>query len=152
MRQGGNASATSEVERDIAEGRLIAAYRSFAERHGYQFRNLAHSYAALMLRSWQVANLQFDVTPAQEAGARLTAESATTRLASALSTSAARQEFDELTMYRFVLLDRLAQTLQSSSVTMQRRFSDGVYRATLEKMGLDLRRLRLTDRGFASQR
>ncbi|WP_428156191.1 hypothetical protein [Brevundimonas sp.] len=118
-------------------------------RFGLRSGNVVDATAAYWLAMWGAANDQrepYSRTQAQAVRAQVASGFDFSR--AGLRTSAQRQEYAETLIYQAMLLDSAVDEAQRAGRTDDVRTLGDEAQRQMRAAGMDLRRLRLTDRGF----
>ena len=148
-----NSPATvAQVKRDL-EGDVVGKWAKVAASDGLGRGDVADAMAENWGQNWQIANGVMSVTPAQMRGLRrqlagiLTSNAAFARLS-----NAGRQEMAEGFIYSQALQGAAyLDAVKRGDQARQKQISDGTRAGFQKATGLDLRRLELTDTGFAAR-
>lgn len=147
-----DAAEGEQLARTFEQNDPIGIWSGIVREDGLRSGDVADSFAAYWILNWLVANQQLDSTPAQAAAVRNQVKSV---LASSPTFQAVsdddRQEMAEVFMLNFVIQHGgYSAALQQDDDVLKDRLSEAAVKRFEDEMGLNLRQLRLSERGFVA--
>jgi hypothetical protein len=91
------------------------------------------------------------MTPAQARGARAHVARTVNFAGMGLNSAAARQRYADSLIYQGLLMDSALEQAQAKKDTAQQRILADAAQGQMKRMGMDMRRLTITDQGFVAR-
>lgn len=121
-------------------------------RFGLDTGNVVDATAIYFMGMWGVANnVQAQMSPAQARGARAHVARAVNFAGMGLDTPAARQRYADGLLYQAILIDGAIEQAQNRKDVAQQRVLSDTAHNQMAKLGLDMRKVTLTDQGFIAR-
>lgn len=149
---GNSPETVAQLKRDF-QSDVIGAWAKSVAADGLRGGDVVDAMTANWVQNWQVANSVMTTKPTQVRAVRrqLTGILASNAAFAKLS-NAQRQEMAEGFIYGQVLQSNVyLDAIKRGDKTLQKQISDGTATGFKKGMGLDLRRVRLSDAGFAAR-
>lgn len=141
--------AGQEIETLFRSADPITAASPAFRRFGLDTGNVVDAVAIYYLAMWGAANNQEATMTADQArGARAHVARAVNFSGMGLNTPAARQRFAETLIYQGLLMDAAMERAQTDGDTAMQRTLSNAAHGQMQRMGLDMRALRITGEGF----
>lgn len=146
IRQTSGAQGEAAMRQVMQQHDIFALWTKQMQSDGLRPGDLADAFAAYWVQNWQMANGVETTRPAQVMAVRR-------QVAASMAgfTEAQRQELAEVFMYnQFVQGTAWIEAGQRGDAAMKRKLGDAAVVRFRNDMKLDLRALKLTDRGFVT--
>jgi hypothetical protein len=147
-----DAVAGRALSQDLARQDPITVATPVFRRFGLDTGNVVDATAIYFMGMWGVANnVEAQMSPAQARGARAHVARTVNFAGMGLNTPAARQRYADSLVYQALLMDAAIERAQNQKDTAQQRALADAAHGHMVSLGLDMRKLAITDQGFVSR-
>lgn len=147
-----DAAAGRALSDDLARRDPMAVATPVFRRFGLDTGNVVDATAIYFMGMWGVANnVQAQMSPAQARGARAHVARSVNFAGMGLNTPAARQRYADSLVYQALIMDDAIDQAQKKRDAAQQRVLSDAAHGQMVRLGLDMRKVALTDQGFVSR-
>lgn len=144
-----DAAAGAALSQDLARQDPIAVATPGFRRFGLDTGNVVDATTIYFMGMWGVANnVQAPMSPAMARGARAHIARTVNFAGMGLNTPAARQRYADSLVYQALLMDTAMDRAQTSKNLAQQRALANAAHGQMVRLGLDMRKLTITEAGF----